>query len=132
FQLPRLPERLLRKDDFAFVRRTFRSDGLPEGEIDRYVEALRREGALRGGINYYRAAMRAAALGRLPRFRRIESPVLVIWGEKDKSLGREMARPDAEWVPNARVEFVPEASHWVQRDAPDKVNALLVDFLRPS
>jgi pimeloyl-ACP methyl ester carboxylesterase len=32
-------------------------------------------------------------------------------------------------VPNARVEFLPEASHWVQVDTPTRVNALLVPFL---
>jgi pimeloyl-ACP methyl ester carboxylesterase len=29
-----------------------------------------------------------------------------------------------------RVERIPEASHWVQADAPERVNQLMVDFLR--
>jgi pimeloyl-ACP methyl ester carboxylesterase len=132
FQIPRLPERVLRRHDFHALRKAFRDDGLPDAEIERYVEALRREGALRGGINYYRAMMRDVATRSLPRFRRIDAPVLVIWGERDRVLGRDMARPDPEWVPNARVEFLPEATHWVQRDEPERVNSLLVDFLRPS
>jgi pimeloyl-ACP methyl ester carboxylesterase len=32
-------------------------------------------------------------------------------------------------VPNARVERLPDASHWVQVDRPEWVNALLLDFL---
>jgi pimeloyl-ACP methyl ester carboxylesterase len=28
------------------------------------------------------------------------------------------------------MEWIPEATHWVQHDAPERVNALLVDFLR--
>ena len=53
----------------------------------------------------------------------------MIWGERDRYLGRELAAPDPEWVPNARVERLPAASHWVQADAPDAVNRLLVEFL---
>ena len=59
--------------------------------------------------------------------------MLVIWGEKDRFLRRELADPPPLWVPNARVERLPDASHWVQQDRPEKVNTLLSDFLqRPS
>src|SRR5947199_153849 len=34
------------------------------------------------------------------------------------------------WVPNLRVERLPDASHWVQSDAPERVNQLMLDFLR--
>jgi pimeloyl-ACP methyl ester carboxylesterase len=30
-----------------------------------------------------------------------------------------------------RVERIAEASHWVQADAPERVNQLMVEFLRP-
>jgi pimeloyl-ACP methyl ester carboxylesterase len=46
-------------------------------------------------------------------------------------LGRELAEPDPAWVPEVRVERIPEASHWVQADAPERVNQLMVDFLQP-
>ena len=61
---------------------------------------------------------------------RVEAETLVIWGERDRFLGRELATPPKKLVPNARVEFLPEASHWVQVDAPARVNALLIPFLR--
>eukprot|EP00959_Pyramimonas_sp_CCMP1952_P471236 9498070-Pyramimonas_sp.AAC.1 len=51
-------------------------------------------------------------------------------GERDSYLGKEMAIPPAEWVPNARTVFFPEASHWINHDAPDKVNAELIAFLK--
>jgi len=56
-------------------------------------------------------------------------PVLVIWGEQDRYLGAELAEPDRALVPYARVERLPDASHWVQADQPETVNALLLDFL---
>jgi pimeloyl-ACP methyl ester carboxylesterase len=32
-------------------------------------------------------------------------------------------------VPNLTTHHLPDASHWVQNDAPDEVNRLLIDFL---
>ena len=55
---------------------------------------------------------------------------MVIWGQRDRVLGEELAEPDRRWVPNVRVERVPMASHWVQADAPERVNELLCSFLR--
>jgi len=134
FQLPWLPERVLRAGDFALVRSVFRNDPVRPGtfgedDIDLYVEALSRPGALTAAINYYRAlARRAPAVSRALR-RRIEAPVMVIWGQRDLFLLPELARPDPTLVPGARVERLPDASHWVQQDRPERVNALLLEFL---
>ena len=134
FQIPWLPERILRAGDFAIVRSVFRNDPVRPGtfgedDIDRYVGALSRPGALTAAINYYRAlARRAPVLARTLR-RRIEAPVLVIWGQRDLFLVPELARPNPALVPDARVERLPDASHWVQQDRPEKVNALLLGFL---
>jgi len=53
----------------------------------------------------------------------------VIWGQRDLFLVPELARPNPGLVPDARVERLPDASHWVQQDRPEKVNALLLGFL---
>lgn len=130
FQLPLLPERLLRANDFAAVRRMLRADGFTADEIERYVEALRVPGALTSSIAYYRASMRRVLAGRVPKIRRIDHPVLVIWGDRDLALGKEMAEPPPRFVPNAKVVHLPEATHWVQNSAPEKVNELLLQFIR--
>jgi epoxide hydrolase 4 len=134
FQLPWLPEAYLRSGGFAFLRRTLRDDPMREGafsddDIARYVDALARPGALTAAVNYYRAAIRRASSRPRQKLHRIDAPVLVIWGERDHYLGRELAAPDPEWVPRARVQFLPNASHWVQSDQPEQVNTLLLDFL---
>ena len=133
FQLPGIPERLLAKDDYAFLRRSLAKDGVPKEDIERYVGAMSQEGALRGALNYYRAALRSAAAQafarRKAKRRPIEAPVLVLWGERDLHLPKTMAEPPASLVPNARVEYLSEGSHWVQRDAAEKVNELLLEFI---
>ena len=59
----------------------------------------------------------------------IHTETLVIWGMRDRHLGSELAEPLAQWVPNVRVERLPEATHWVQHDASERVNELLIEFL---
>ena len=137
FQIPRLPEEVIRAGNFALLRSILRRDPVrPEAltaeDIERYVEAMARPGALTATVNYYRALLQN------PRETQtllevIEAPVLVIWGERDRSLSRRLAEPPHLWVPNLlRVERLREASHWVAEDRPQEVNSLLLDFLSNS
>lgn len=136
FQIPRLPEKGLVVGDFASLRYALRNEQMHPGaftdeDIERYVEALARPGALTAALNYYRALFRRNPLKARALLRRIEAPVMVIWGERDRYLGKELAEPDPTWVPNLRVERLPDASHFVAEDRPDEVNSLLIGFLKP-
>ena len=124
FQLPFLPERFMtdRRLTTSFRYTPERMGAYDEEEIAILLGAVRDR---TGPLNYYRAAGRHP-----PRVSVIDAPVLVIWGEKDRWLGADLAEPGRRWVPDLRLERIPEASHWVQADAPDRVNALLLDFLR--
>jgi len=63
----------------------------------------------------------------------VQAPTLVIWGERDRHLGAELAEPAAKDVPRLeRVVRLPDASHWVQHDEPDHVSQLLIEFFRGS
>jgi len=135
FQLPWLPEKLLAYDDFAPIgqalrRFSARPDCFSDEEIRRYQEAAGRPGAATGSINYYRAAMRYGARAFIGERRRVACPTLLIWGAADQALGIELTQGLERWVDDLRVELIPEASHWVQNEAPARVNELLVDFLR--
>jgi pimeloyl-ACP methyl ester carboxylesterase len=132
FQLPFLPEALIRAGDFLVLRRLFRYDperrgAYSEEDVEEIVASAREPGALRGMLAWYRAMIQRPTH---TRWKPIERPVQVIWGEKDRYLLREIAEPSREWVPNLRFTAIPDASHWVQADAPERVNRLLIDFFR--
>jgi pimeloyl-ACP methyl ester carboxylesterase len=132
FQLPVLPERAMRAHHFGFLLRTLREEPLVAGAFDerdlnRYAEAYDQPGALTAMTNYYRAMFRTR---ERPTMKVIDAPVLVVWGERDPHLNREMATPDPKLAPNARVEFIADASHWVQHERPERVSSLLIHFLR--
>lgn len=131
FQLPELPERVLSARDFAVLRRGFLTDparAIPQGVIERYVEAMARPGRLTAALNYYRAAFRRPAVARA-LLGVVEAPTLVVWGERDAFLLPTLAAPRPLWVPDLRVERLPQAGHWVAEDSPETVNGLLVDFV---
>ena len=133
FQLPWLPERLLAAGRWRAFRRLFereaRHGAFTNNDIDRYVEAWSQPGAVTAMINYYRALFRQSPKQVDRRIRPITAPTLVIWGERDRHLGAELAEPDRADVPNLeRVVRIPDATHWVQHDQPERVTQLLIEF----
>jgi pimeloyl-ACP methyl ester carboxylesterase len=106
---------------------------ISEDELERYVEAWRQPGGSPGigpGTNVYTAQHRRRKEPIEQRCRPISCPVLVIYGAEDKFMGPELAKPPPEWVPDARVEIVPGANHWVQMEQAERVNELLLGFLK--
>ena len=135
FQVPHLPEALFRAGNYALLERVLRTesvraDAFTDEDISRYKEAVAQPGALTASINYYRAALRYGKPNLPDEAQTIEAPTLVIWGEQDPHLVVGLTEGLEEWVPRVRVSRIPEAGHWVQADAPGRVNELLMEFLR--
>ncbi len=132
FQLPVLPERFYRRDNFggglAALRGSSRRGTFADDDIARYREAWSQPGALTGMINWYRAIIQHPP--SIKRDERIAVPTLLIWGAKDRFLGRELAQPSIDRCDDGQLVFIEEASHWVQHEEPDRVNALLRDFFQ--
>lgn len=135
FALPRVPELLLSAFGHfgirqMLVRAAANSGAFPRDEQQRYVDAIAVPGALTAGLNYYRANIRVGLGGMA--IGRIAPPTLVIWGEEDPALGVNLLDGLGAFVPHLRVERLPRVGHWVQQEAPTRVNELLVDFLAPA
>jgi pimeloyl-ACP methyl ester carboxylesterase len=91
---------------------------------------LAQPGAITAAINYYRALFQRNVFELKRQIGPVDLPTLLIWGEQDRYLGLNLTQGLERWVPDIRVERIPEASHWVQADAPGRVNQLIIDFLR--
>lgn len=134
FQLPLIPELLMRALnrrsvlllEVSSLRNTFSED-----DYQRYFEALHRPGALRGMLNWYRALRLSIREIPEPEPNVILLPTLILWGEKDVALNKELAEMSAEMCANGRLQFFPSASHWVQHDAAEAVNEALLHFFTP-
>ena len=137
------PEEMLAANEFSLmdavmIRIGGRGAQLSEAERAIYHEAWSQPGAIRGGLNYYRAARMGeqVAAGGVPEeyaskitSQTVEVQTLVIWGENDAALLPTLTRGLSEWVPRLRVEIVRGAGHWVPYERPDVVNALIREFM---
>ncbi len=140
FQTPEIPEEVLSRNDYFFLKEMLRSsfvrkDALTEADLKVYAEAWSKPGALTASINYYRANMNPAILfsERAIAFPKIKSPTLVIWGEKDASLSKGLIAGTDEFVDApCSIEFLPNCGHWMQLEEPEVVNKYILEFLKPS
>jgi pimeloyl-ACP methyl ester carboxylesterase len=130
FQMPFLPERRMRKNNWEIgaraLQRTSRKGTFSEADLALYREAWSQPGAATGMFNYYRAAFRSRP-ARVSSSRVI-MPALIIWGGQDKFLRREMAEQSLARCDQGKLVFVEEATHWVQHEEPQRVNELLREF----
>jgi epoxide hydrolase 4 len=133
FQLAGWAERAIAADNFGVVWRTFRAadrkrEWLDDADIQRFITAISRPGALTAALSYYRQLVRRgpAAMGVA---RVITAPTLVLWGERDPYLGVEMLNGLEAWVADLRVERFPDAGHWLNQQHPEAVNQALLAFL---
>ncbi len=135
FQFPGVAEAWLSSNDFHNLRDMVFRNAAPgtftAADEAVFVDAFTKEGALTAALNYYRANMPAAAwLRPPPPLPPVTVPTMVVWGEADTYLGLGLLERSITKVSGpVRVERLPGVSHWVQQEAPDRVNALLVDWL---
>lgn len=128
FQLPLIPEIVLRAGRFAALRRalasTSRQGTFPGEEIERYAEAWSQPGALTAMLNYYRALRHRP---RTPQAR-VTVPTLILWGARDEFLIREIAIESLKLCDRGDIVWFEDATHWQPMEEPEKVNAALTGF----
>jgi epoxide hydrolase 4 len=135
FQLPVLPERVLTAGDARAVRQAFRGSAIdktrfPDADLDVYARAAQEPGAMTAMLNWYRAAARSRAGGAGARdYPVIETPTLIVWGEEDVAIDIATLDGTDRYVHDLTIERLPNVSHWVQQEAPEKVNEALRGWL---
>ena len=128
FQLPIVPERVIMRRDF--LRRAMKStaahpERFEDDALDAIQAVVQSPGTPRAALAYYRAAMRWPKVGD----RVVPMTTLVVWGEKDHALGTSLLEGLERHVRHVLVHPIPDASHWVQQDAPEEVSDALLTFL---
>lgn len=123
FQLPFLPERLLSRRGGP-LDVMLRKGGMTEADIARFQREVVEDGALTGGLNWYRALPFAPPTWSR---RRAGVPTTYVWSDRDVALGRWAAEHTGDWV-DADYEFVELAgvSHWIPTEAPEALADAIV------
>ncbi len=134
FQIPWLPEKLLcaRRAKVVgdmFTKSAVDESRFPDGVTDVYREAALRPGAMRSMLHYYRAAVRGSRASASEDLPVITTPTLMIWGLDDVALSKETTDGTGDHVSDLTMRFLPGVSHWVQQEAPETVNVMLLAWL---
>jgi pimeloyl-ACP methyl ester carboxylesterase len=134
FQIPWLPEKLLcarraKAVGESFTKMAVDATRFPDEVTDVYREAALRPGAMRSMVNYYRAAFRGARAMSSEALPVIETPTMMVWGLEDTALSKATTDGTDEYVADLTIRFLPGVSHWVQQEAPEVVNAMLLAWL---
>ena len=125
FQFPGVAERWLTENNWANMI------GAGHPDADQVVADIEANGSLVPGLNWYRANVGPETwVGPPVQLPPVQAPTMGIWSTGDFALTEVQMTDSAENVAGPwRYERLDGPGHWMQLDAPDKVNALLLDFL---
>jgi len=131
FQLPVLPELLIQWSDYQAIESAFKGMAINKSafssqDIEAYKNAASRRGALTAMLNYYRNAF--SNMGK-QNWSILQVPTLMIWGEEDTALGKELTYGTQEYVKDFQIRYIPNCSHWVQQEEPALVNQYMREFI---
>ena len=135
FQLRRLPEWLLKRNNFSVLADMMITSSLPntfsQEDIFLYKQAWQKGNSLTAMINWYRAIAKyrkdtKAIFGvRKP----IEVPVLVLWGMKDNFLKKESGICPSKHCTYFAIKEYEDATHWLPMEKSEEVNEEILHFI---
>jgi pimeloyl-ACP methyl ester carboxylesterase len=132
FQIPVLPELLFQLDDFRLLEQALRNvavnkNRITPADIEAYKNAFAKRGAVTASINYYRNIFQQGIVER--SWGVLEVPTLMIWGEDDVALGKELTYGTDRYVRNFQIRYIADCGHCVQQERPELVNQYMREFL---
>ena len=131
FQIPWLPEQIMASRRFKALADAVSDTAVPgtvgEAELAHYREAWSQPGALTATVNWSRAVWRRTLLP--PKEYRVRVPTMMVWGMRDRYGEPELAKASVALCDQGELVRFENATHWLQHDEPDRLNALLLEFL---
>lgn len=126
FQFPGIAERWLSEDNWANFRAWARHP-----DADQVIAELEANGSLTPALNWYRANVPPESwVGPPIQLPPVQAPTMGVWSTADLALTEVQMTDSATNVAGPwRYERLDGPGHWMQLEAPDQVNALLLDFL---
>jgi pimeloyl-ACP methyl ester carboxylesterase len=128
FQIPFLPETLFTLGDANLAASMLFASSNPgtftDSALREYVKAWKQPGAATGMINWYRAIVQHQP--DLSGDLRVHVPTHIIWGVNDVALNVNLAEESRQQCIEGELTLIDDATHWVQHDAAEQVNAILL------
>ncbi|BBD62347.1 alpha/beta hydrolase fold protein [Nostoc sp. HK-01] len=131
FQLPVIPEFLLQAFDYQPIAQTIQGTAVNKNaftasDLEAYKKAAAKSGALTAMLNYYRNIFSHFLPNK--NWGILDVPTLLIWGENDTALGKELTYGTDTYIRNLQIQYIPNCGHWVQQEQPELVNRYISEF----
>jgi pimeloyl-ACP methyl ester carboxylesterase len=101
-----------------------------EGFLDRCHQQMKYKGYKQAIISTMRNGMLGDFLDAYRRVGEMNTPMLLIWGQEDRTVPIEYSRKVLELVPQVRFHVIEDAGHIPHYERPEEVTPLLIDFFR--
>lgn len=126
FQLPVLPERMLSRKD-GLGEKILQAAGMTPPMIETFRDQIVADGALPGGLGYYRSAVLSGGdLGG-----KVSVPTTLVWSDGDTALDRRGAELTQQFVTGPyELDIVEGASHWLPDERPAELAASILRRVR--
>lgn len=118
FQIPFLPEFLLKQGEHRLLERAQKTAGMPEKSNTSIIPFLA----------HYREAARAVPEALRQNLPLLTAPVLVLWGNKDPFLEPPTADELNRLASDVTLRVI-EGGHWLHSQKPERVNQLIDLFI---
>ena len=121
FQVPVVPERMLSRRG-GLGERMLRASGMDTRMIETFRDEIVADGALRGGLGYYRSLPRSVRgfAGR------VSVPTTYVWSDGDTALARRGAELTPQFVTGPyELEVLSGATHWILDQNPDELAEII-------
>ena len=134
FQIPWLPELIFQANNYQAIASTFidmaiDKSAFPPEVLTEFQNAAAKPGALTAMINYYRANFKFPSDSTVEDWSILDIPTLMIWGEEDTALGKELTYGTGAYVEHLEIKYIRNCSHWVQQERSELVNQYMRSFL---
>lgn len=99
----------------AEVRKEFLDDGLSKVNQEAFLSYFQN---FHLGQKYFE-----------PRAHELQTPVLVVWGKYDRFINIKLAHEVVKKLPNAKLEVIDKAGHYIHMDKPEALVQAAISFL---
>lgn len=132
FQLPKVPEMILKsshgENAAEALRKTSNEGTFSDDDLKEYRSAWAKPRAMQSMLNWYRANAKSMTSSEISK--RVSVLTLILWGENDQFLGKELATESLKYCDNGKGILISEATHWLHHEEPDRINSMIHSFIK--
>ena len=113
----------------AYNKGFYKGSNIPKDVLEEFLKDGYNKTTQNAFLSYFQNnAPGQAYLER--RIHEIQQPVLVVWGRHDRFINVKLGELLAEKLPNAHLDIIEDAGHFVHMDKPEKLLKVTNEFLR--